>query len=341
MKAKKYERLSLKERVVIETLLHENKTKSYIAKKLKRSRSTISREVKKWDENYSAILANWNAKDDYLNKRNKDKINTYNRLKIFVYRGLLSGWSPEQISGRIKLKYQNDPIMSISYEAIYTHIYAHRQASLNRKLIALLPYKKSQRRRANANSKRGTKIKDQTSIDDRPKHIETRKEIGHWEGDLVIGKGQQSAIGTLVERKARFTFIVKLKNRKSATVRKGFAKELNQINTLFTKSLTYDNGMEMAEHKQFTNHTNMPVYFAHPYSSWERGTNENTNGLIRRFFPKGTDFKKVSEKQLKIVQKKLNNRPRKILRYRTPNEVFQSELLNHKMKKYDDDLTAC
>ena len=128
---------------------------------------------------------------------------------------------------------------------------------------------------------------------------------------------------------------------KSATVRKGFAKELNQINTLFTKSLTYDNGMEMAEHKQFTNHTNMPVYFAHPYSSWERGTNENTNGLIRRFSPKGTDFKKVSEKQLKVVQKKLNNRPRKILRYRTPNEVFQSELLNHKMKKYDDDLTAC
>ena len=341
MKVKKYERLSLKERVVIETLLQENKTKSYIAKKLKRSRSTITREVKKWGENYSAILANWNAKDDYLNKRNKDKINSYNRLKIFVYRGLLSGWSPEQISGRIKLKYPNDVIMSISYEAIYTHIYAHRQAGLNRKLIALLPYKKSQRRRANANSKRGTKIKDQTSIDDRPKHIETREEIGHWEGDLVIGKGQKSAIGTLVERKARYTFIVKLKSRKSAIVRKGFAKELNQINTLFTKSLTYDNGMEMAEHKQFSNHTNMPVYFAHPYSSWERGTNENTNGLIRRFFPKGIDFKKVSEKQLKIVQEKLNNRPRKVLGYRTPKEVFQSELLNLNFKKYDDGEKAC
>lgn len=341
MKSKKYKRLTLKERVVIETLLQENKTKSYIAKKLKRSRSTITREINKWGENYSATLVNWNAKDDYLNKRNRDKINTYNRLKIFVYRGLLRGWSPEQISGRIKLKYPNDPIMSISYEAIYTHIYAHRQASLNRKLIALLPYKKSQRRRANANSKRGTKIKDQTSIDDRPKHIETREEIGHWEGDLVIGKGQQSAIGTLVERKARYTFIVKLKSRKSAVVRKGFAKELNQINTLFTKSLTYDNGMEMAEHKQFSNHTNMPVYFAHPYSSWERGTNENTNGLIRRFFPKGTDFKKVTEKQLKIVQKKLNNRPRKVLGYKTPNEVFQSELLKLKIKKYDDVEKAC
>lgn len=333
MKAKKYKRLALKERVVIETLLQENKTKSYIAKALNRSRSTISRELNKWDGDYSADLANWCAKEDYLNKRNRDKINTYNRLKIFVYRGLLSGWSPEQISGRLKLNYPNDPIMSISYEAIYTHIYAHRQARLNRKLIALLPYQKTQRRRANIKSKRGVKIKNQTSIDDRPKHIDKREEIGHWEGDLVIGKGQKSAIGTLVERKARFTFIIKLKNRKSATVRKGFVKEFNQIDTLFTKTLTYDNGTEMAEHKQFSNHTGMPVYFAHPYSSWERGTNENTNGLIRRFFPKRTNFNNVTEKQLKIVQEKLNNRPRKVLGYRTPNEVFQSELLNLNFKK--------
>jgi len=328
MKAKKYKRLTLKERVVIETLLQENKTKSYIANKLNRSRSTITREVNKWGGNYNATLADWNAKEDYLNKRNRDKLNTYNRLKIYVYRGLLSGWSPEQISGRLKLKHPNDPIMSISYEAIYMHIYAHRQARLNRKLIALLPYKKTRRKRANAKTKRGVKIKDQVSIDDRPNHIEKREEIGHWEGDLVVGKGQQSAIGTLVERKARYTLIVKLKNRKSATVSKGFAKEFNQIAHLFTKTLTYDNGMEMAEHKKFTNQTKMPVYFAHPYSSWERGTNENTNGLIRRFFPKGTDFKKVSENQLKIVQEKLNNRPRKVLGYRTPKEVFQSELSN-------------
>lgn len=327
MEVKKYKRLTLKERVVIETLLQENKSKSYIAKTLNRSRSTITREVNKWGGDYNATLANWNAKDDYLNKRNRDKINTYNRLKIFVYRGLLSGWSPEQIAGRLKLIYPNDSIMSISYEAIYTHIYGHRQARLNRKLIALLPYHKTQRRRANAKTKRGVKIKDQISIDNRPNHIEKREEIGHWEGDLVVGKGQQSAIGTLVERKARYTFIVKLKNRKSATVRKGFAKELNQLDKLLTKSLTYDNGMEMAEHKKFTNHTKMPVYFAHPYSSWERGTNENTNGLIRRFFPKGTDFNKIKEKQLKIVQKKLNNRPRKVLGYKTPKEVFQAELL--------------
>lgn len=333
MKPKKYYRLSLKERVIIETLLIENKTKSYIAKRLNRSRSTITREVKKWGENYDAKLADWYAKDDYLNKRNKDKINTYNKLKIYVYRGLLNAWSPEQIAGKIKLDYPNDPIMTISHEAIYTHIYAHRQARLNKKLIALLPYQKSQRRRANANSKRGVKIKDQISIDDRPEHVENRKEIGHWEGDLIIGKGQKSAIGTLVERKARYTFIVKLSNRKSATVRKGFVKEFKQTNTLFKKTLTYDNGNEMAQHKQFSKQTKMPVYFAHPYSSWERGTNENTNGLIRRFFPKGTDFKNVTEKELKIVQEKLNNRPRKVLKYKTPNEVFKIELLKQNLKK--------
>jgi IS30 family transposase len=329
MKSKNYKRLSLKERVIIETLLQESRSKTYIAKKLKRSRSTITREINKWVQNpwddYEAKLAEWNAKEDYLNKRNRDKINTYGKLKFYVYRGLLNSWSPEQIAGKIKLDYPNNPIMSISYEAIYTHIYAHRQASLNRKLIALLPYHKTVRRRANAKSKRGSKIKDQVSIDDRPKHIEKRKEIGHWEGDLVIGKGHTSAIGTLVERKSRYTYIVKLKNRKSATVVKGFVKEFNNTDKLFTKTLTYDNGTEMSNHKHFTKKTGMPVYFAHPYSSWERGTNENTNGLIRRFFPKGTDFNKVSEQKLKIVQEKLNNRPRKVLGFRTPAEVIKME----------------
>jgi len=329
MKVKKYRRLSLKERVIIEALLQENKSGTYIAKKLKRSRSTVFRELKKWVQGptdiYDAKLADWAAKDDYLNKRNRDKISTHKRLKIYVYRGLLNAWSPEQIAGKIKLDYPNDPVMSISYEAIYTHIYSHRQASLNRKLIALLPYHKTVRRRANAKSKRGSKIKDQVSIDDRPNHIEKREEIGHWEGDLVIGKGQSSAIGTLVERKTRYTYIVKLENRKSSTVVKGFVKEFSKTDKLFTKTLTYDNGTEMSYHKHFTKKTGMPVYFAHPYSSWERGTNENTNGLIRRFFPKGTDFNKVSEQELKKVQQKLNKRPRKVLGFRTPEEALEME----------------
>jgi IS30 family transposase len=326
MNTKKYKRLTLKERVIIQTLLEENKSKSFIAKRLNRSRSTISREINKWIDNpkdkYDATLADWYAKDDYLNKRNLDKISTYSLLKFYVYKGLLKDWSPEQIAGRIKDDYPNDPVMTISYEAIYMHIYAHRQASLNKKLIKLLPYQKTQRRRANAKTKRGSKIKDQISIDLRPEYIKNRQEVGHWEGDLVIGKGQKSAIGTIVERKTRYTCIVKLKDRKSATVRKQFVKEFKAFSKNLTKTMTYDNGVEMAQHKELTQQSGVVVYFAHPYASWERGTNENTNGLIRRYFPKGTDFNTISAKQLKSVQDKLNNRPRKILKYKTPMEIL-------------------
>ena len=332
MEVKKHKRLTLKERVQIETLLNENNTKAYIAKRLNRSRSTISREVNKWVQNkydkYEANLAHWYAKDDYLNKRNLDKISTYSLLRFFVYKGLLSQWTPEQISGRIKELYPNDPIMSISHEAIYRHIYTRPQASLNKKLIKLLVRKKTRRRPSKKRRGTGSKIINQVSIDLRPKHIELRKEVGHWEGDLVIGKGQKSAIGTIVERKSRYTLIIKLNSRKSDEIAKMFSIKLNQLNNLFKKTMTYDNGIEMAKHEKITQNTGMKIFFAHPYSSWERGTNENTNGLIRRYLPKGTDFNLIDEKLLMQIQLKLNNRPRKIIGYKTPQEIMDSELKN-------------
>ena len=160
MNSKKHKRLSLKERIIIETLLKENKSKSFIAKRLNRSRSTITREVNKWvtnpNEKYDASLADWLAKDDYLNKRNRDKIQTHSLLRFYVYKGLLKNWSPEQIAGRIKLDYPNNSIMSISHEAIYMHIYSHPQASLNKKLIKLLPYQKSRRRKPKPRRKKGS-----------------------------------------------------------------------------------------------------------------------------------------------------------------------------------------
>ena len=330
MIVKKHRRLTIKERVQIETLLNAKKTKIYIAKTLNRSRSTISREINKWVKNkedkYDAELAHWNAKDDYANKRNKDKISTHSLLRFFVYKGLLSDWTPEQISGRLKELYPNNPIMSISHEAIYRHIYTRPQASLNKKLIKLLVRKKT--RRIPSKKKRGTgsKILNQVSIDNRPVHIDLREEIGHWEGDLVIGKNHKSAIGTIVERKTRFTLILKLNSKKADEVAEKFSKVLNQLNSKFKKSMTYDNGIEMARHEKITQKTGMKIYFAHPYSSWERGTNENTNGLIRRYLPKGTDFNQISENQLMNIQKKLNNRPRKIIAYKTPLEMMNFEL---------------
>ena len=330
MLRKKNSRLTHKERIQIETLLNENKSKSYIAKTLNRARSTISREVNKWvqsdKDKYSAELANWNAKDDYLNKRNTDKISIHKKLRIYVFKGLLLQWTPEQIAGKLKLEYPNDPIMSISHESIYRYIYTQPQARLNKKLINLLVRKKTRRRIPKKRRKIGSRIINQVSIDKRPKHIELRNEIGHWEGDLMIGKNHKSAIGTIVERKSRYTIIVKLKSKKADEVAKMFSKKLNQLNPLFKKSMTYDNGIEMAKHEKITQKTGMKIYFAHPYSSWERGTNENTNGLIRRYLPKGTDFNLINKKQLMIIQEKLNNRPRKIIGFKTPKEIMDSEL---------------
>jgi IS30 family transposase len=330
MEDKKHRRLTLKERVQIETLLQQNKTKAYIAKTINRSRSTVSREVNKLGSNpkvdYDAYLAHWSAKEVYLNKRNFDKISTCKKLRIYVFRGLLLNWTPEQIAGRIKQDYLNDPIMSISHESIYRYIYTHPQASLNKKLIKLLVRKKTRRRPAKKRRGTGSKIINQVSIDNRPKHIELREETGHWEGDLMIGKNHKSAIGTIVERKSRYTIIIKLKSKKADEVAKMFSKKLNQLQNIFKKSMTYDNGIEMARHEKITKKTGMKIYFAHPYSSWERGTNENTNGLIRRYLPKGTDFNKIDKRSLQIIQDKLNNRPRKIIGYNTPKEMMDSEL---------------
>jgi IS30 family transposase len=326
-------RLTLNERIVIETLLNENRSKSYIAIQLKRNRSTITREVNNWvrkpSDKYDATIADFFAKEEYLNKRNKDKISTYKRLKAFIYRRLLSGFSPEQIAGRIKVLHPNDTTMSISHEAIYQHIYKHRQSYLGKKLIKLLPYHHHKRREKRKFGKNRVRIKDQVNISQRPKHVELRIEVGHWEGDLMIGTGQKSAIGTIVERKTRYTFIVKIENRKSKTVTQQFAKLLNTLPKNIRKTMTYDNGIEMANHKWLSNNTGMDIYFANPYSSWERGTNENTNGLIRRFFPKGTDFNKITIEQLKQAQFALNNRPRKILGYKTPNEIMNQEITNY------------
>lgn len=165
-------------------------------------------------------------------------------------------------------------------------------------------------------------IQDYISIHDRPDEVNERKVFGHWEGDLIMGSQNMSAIGTLVERTSRLTIIVKLKKKDACSVRKAFVKEFRFLPRSLKRTLTYDQGCEMAGHKLFTKETNIAVYFAHPHSPWERGTNENINGLIKQFFPKGTDFSKVTKEQLKKIQELLNDRPRKVHGFYTPSEVF-------------------
>jgi IS30 family transposase len=341
METKNYKRLSLAERIIIETLINEKRKKSYIAIRLNRSRSTITREINNWvrrpEDKYDAHLAHWYAQDDIQSRRLYCKLDQFPLLKMAVFRGLLSGCSPELIAGRLRLAYPNDPSMQISYESIYRFIYAHPQGRINMKLIKRLTQHKARRRKPRPH-KRRVRIVDRISIDQRPKHIENRQESGHWEGDLMIGRNHGSCIGTLVERKSRYALLVKLPNKKSNTVTSAFASKLKHLPDDFKKSLTYDNGIEMAKHKTFTKKTGMTVYFAHPYSSWERGTNENTNGLVRRSYPKKTDFNLISQKHLDVLQERLNNRPRKVLGFHTPKEIFIYEKL--KSGLYDDDIVA-
>jgi len=218
--------------------------------------------------------------------------------------------------------------MSISHEAIYQHIYRKRQSRLGKELITLLPYSYSKRRQNRKVGKNKNRISDVKRIDLRSAHIELREEIGHWESDLVIGRENKSAIATIVERKTRFVYIIGVKSKHTKIVTKAIANTMKKLHPDFRKTMTHDNGTEMANHKWLTTKTGIDIYFAHPYSSWERGTNENTNGLIRRFFPKGTDFSTVTKKQLMDAQNNLNNRPRKVLGYKTPNEMMQIEYFN-------------
>jgi transposase, IS30 family len=218
--------------------------------------------------------------------------------------------------------------MRIAPETIYSYIYVLPRGSLKKELIACL--RRSHKRRYKQSRKTQTerKLEDMLSIEERPQEVEGRIIPGHWEGDLIIGKYNRSALGTLVERTTRATILVKLKNRQAETVAKAFASEVKRLPKQMKLSLTYDQGREMAQHKLFTNITGVKVYFAHPRSPWERGSNENTNGLIRQFFPKGTDFNKVSRYEIKKVQDLLNGRPRQTLDFKKPYDLF-NQLINN------------
>jgi len=222
--------------------------------------------------------------------------------------------------------YPDDMTMRISHEAIYSYIYIQSRGKFKRRLISYLRRSHKYRRKKSKDHSNLGGIQDFFSIEERPAEVADRTVPGHWEGDLIIGKRNSSAIGTLVERTTRMTFIVKLNNQDAITIRKAFAEEFRIVPGGLKKSLTYDRGGEMAQHKLFTQETDITVYFAHPRSPWERGSNENTNALIRQYFPKGTDFTKISKNKLKKVQDALNDRPRKTLGWYTPHEKF-SELL--------------
>jgi len=320
----KYKRLTLEEREDISRSLSQGYSPSDIAKKLCRVKSTITREIKKGGCNtytYRAGKADRRAKrNSSKRKEGKCKLDKYPELKNYVYNKLRIEWSPEQIAKTLKKEYPDD--MSISSETIYSHIYILPRGSLKKELLLCLRQNRKRRHKQRRGTKAKRSLEDMLSIEERPKEVEDRIIPGHWEGDLIIGKNNRSALGTLVERTTRTTILVPLQSRDAYTVAKAFAREVKKLPQTMKLTMTYDQGREMAQHKLFTNITGVKVYFAHPRSPWERGTNENTNGLIRQYFPKGTDFNKVSRYMIKRAQGRLNGRPRKALGYETPYDAF-------------------
>lgn len=327
-----YPRLTEDEREEISRMLVQKCSFRDIARQLGRNVSTISNEVNGGGCNrytYRAARAHCRAvRRGRKRQIHKRRIRLNTRLKRYVHRALRLRWSPEQIAQTLKRGYSDDTTMRVSSEAIYTYIYVLPRGTLKKELLSCLRRGHRRRRRRNSNQNRAVerKIKDMISIEERPKEVADRAVPGHWEGDLIVGKNRQSYLGTLVERTTRSTILVPLPNKQAPEVRKAFARTVKRLPRHLRLSLTYDQGWEMAEHKLFTKDTQVKVYFAHPASPWERGTNENTNGLIWQFFPKGTDFTKVSRYRIKRVQHLLNGRPRKTIDWKTPYEAF-NELL--------------
>jgi len=300
-----------------------------IAAGIGRDPSVVSREIGRHGGRaaYRAHRADSGARKS--RKRPKcRKIDADPGLRERVVRDLRKAWSPQQISGRLCYqRNRGETDMSVSHEAIYTWLYALPKGELAEMEVALRTGRARRQPRGRARSK-GARIVGMTSISQRPAEAEGRQVPGHWEGDLVIGKQGKTAMGTLVERKSRYLVPVALPDgRDSAAVCSGVIDSVQDMPAGLLRSITWDQGVEMAQHAALTLKTDVPVYFAHAHSPWERGTNENTNGLLREYFPKGTDIT-GDIRYLNAVADEINGRPRAILGFRTPAEVFAELLLD-------------
>lgn len=319
-------RLTYAERTRIEQLKKNGYGVRYIARILSRSPSTISYELNRRFTQYNADTA---QKDVVF----KSKLRVKNKKisgpleAIIIYLLTEIHCSPEQISGYLKKEYSNFPELQVSPEAIYLWVYKHEQ---RKTLIQFFRRKHKNRRKRRLKGVHRGGIKNRVSIKERPHSVEDREEVGHWEGDLIVGEKNQSAIGTLVERSTRYTILIQLDNKESETVVGKFIHFLKRIPPPLRRSLTYDNGSEMAYHENIFKELKTNVYFANPHSPWQRGTNENTNGLIREFLPKGTDLSIHSQEKLGGLAALLNRRPRKVLNFSSPLDVFDYMCENQK-----------
>jgi IS30 family transposase len=324
----KYSRIDRDEREEILAGLASGLTESAIAAGLGRPTSAVSREVAANGGRppcRPSAAERRSSRAASSRRAGRTRLAADARLRRAVVRMASARMSPDQVSKRLRMDYPGDMTMRISPEAIYQYTCVLPRGELKAALVRGLRQERKRRRKrrkeGDPDETRG-KLAEMLSIEERPAEVAERVVPGHWEGDLIVGRHRASAVATLVERVTRFTLILKLEAKDAATVRKAIARAVSRLPAELRKSLTYDQGKEMAGHRLFAAATGMKVYFAHPASPWERGTNENTNGLIRQYFPKGTDFSLVSAREIRKCQDSLNARPRQVLNYYTPSEAF-------------------
>jgi transposase, IS30 family len=300
-----------------------------IGRRVGRSHSVVSREVKRNGGRlaYRAICAQRRADDNRT--RPKPRLLEVNEaLHDAVNAGLRQDWSPQQISKRLREDYPDDDTMRVSHETIYESLYLQARGELRTQLkIALRQGRTCRVSRSRPAVTRG-KIRDMVNISERPAEAVDRAVPGFWEGDLILGKGGKSQIATLVERVSRFTMLVRIPyDRTAKRVSILLGQKMEHLPEFLRKSVTWDQGKEMAEHANFTVKTGIDVYFCDPHAPWQRGSNENTNGLLRQYFPKGTDLSGYTQAELDAIADRLNNRPRQTLNWKKPTEVFNTFLV--------------
>lgn len=324
---KNYTHLSFAEREEISRGLARGDSLRTIASQLGRHVSTVSREIRHnscyGGSCYRAETAAKIARQHAGVPRRPRKLTRDPWLWQYVTAHLRQEWSPEQIAATLKRSYAGEVDKHISHEAIYATLYVLPRGTLKAELLACLRRRHRRRRKRGLIHDRRGQIPNMVSIRERPAEAHERRIPGHWEGDLLIGRNRRSALGVLTERTTRLTLLAKVGGQDATEVRRAFRTAFQKVPAELKRSLTYDRGKEMSQHERLTRQSNVQVYFCDPQSPWQRGTNENTNGLLRQYFPKGTDFRQVSGWDIRRAMQRLNMRPRKTLGWQTPLEVWQ------------------
>jgi IS30 family transposase len=334
-----YSSLSIEERTQLGLLRAQGLSQRKMAVQLGRSPSTVSRELARHrhaQHGYLAAAAQQQAGHRRVQaKAGCRKLGTQfdTPLGQFVLHELRRALSPEQIAGRLKLMHPDDPTQSVSHETIYSAVYMVPRGELRTQIIGALRQSHTKRLPRARGTPRKSNIANLVPLSERPAEADSREVPGHWEGDFIKGARNASAIGTAVERTSRFVLLTQMNGCSATHALEGFTRRFNGVIPELRKSFTYDRGSEMARHLELTAATGMPVYFCEPYSPWQRGSNENMNGLVRQFLPKGTDLSTVTPQKLAYIEAMLNDRPRKILGFRTPREVYTEIVEKHRAER--------